>query len=369
MSDAKIPVLDLGPEIDLLWDELNAAFQNVLRSGQFIMGAAVLELEAKVAAYLGVKHAVALNSGTDALTIGLRALGIQPGDEVITTTFSFFASVESVSLIGAHPVFADIDPETFNLDPAAVEAAITPRTKAIIPVHLFGQAADLAPLRDLADRHGLKLLEDMAQAFGGAYQGRKLGTWGEAAALSFFPSKNLGAYGDAGMLVTNDNAAAEMARKLRAHGSLKKYHNEILGYNSRMDTLQAAILSVKLPHVDEWNAARRAAAARYNTLLADVRGIVTPCERPDAHHVYHQYTVRVLNGTRDAVQKQMAEAGIATMVYYPVPLHRLPFYMERGEHYPQAEAAAAEALSLPLWPQITPAIQARVAAALRAAVG
>jgi dTDP-4-amino-4,6-dideoxygalactose transaminase len=369
MSDTKIPVLDLGPEIDLLWDELNAAFQNVLRSGQFIMGGAVPELEANVAAYLGVKHAVALNSGTDALTIGLRAIGIEPGDEVITTTFSFFASAESVSLIGAHPVFADIDPETFNLDPAAVEAAITPRTKAIIPVHLFGQAADLAPLRELADRHRLKLLEDMAQAFGGAYRGRKLGTWGEAAALSFFPSKNLGAYGDAGMLVTNNDAAAEMARKLRAHGSLKKYHNEILGYNSRMDTLQAAILSVKLPHVDEWNAARRAAAARYNGLLADVPGIVTPCERPDAHHVYHQYTVRVLNGKRDAVQKRMAEAGIATMVYYPVPLHRLPFYIERGEHYSQAEAAAAEVLSLPLWPQITPEIQARVASALRAAVG
>jgi dTDP-4-amino-4,6-dideoxygalactose transaminase len=369
LSETNIPVLDLQPEIDLLWDELNAAFQNVLRSGQFIMGGAVPELEASIAAYLGVKHAVALNSGTDALTIGLRALGIEPGDEVITTTFSFFASAESVSLIGAHPVFADIDSASFNLDPAAVEAAITPRTKAIIPVHLFGQAADLAPLRDLADRHGLKLLEDMAQAFGGAYRGRKLGTWGEAAALSFFPSKNLGAYGDAGMLVTNDDAAAEMARKLRAHGSLKKYHNEILGYNSRMDTLQAAILSVKLPHVDEWNAARRAAAARYNALLADVPGIITPCERPDAHHVYHQYTVRVLNGQRDAVQKQMAEAGIATMVYYPVPLHRLPFYAERGEHYPQAEAAAAEVLSLPMWPQITPEVQARVASALRAAVG
>jgi dTDP-4-amino-4,6-dideoxygalactose transaminase len=368
MSDTKIPVLDLGPEIDLLWDELNAAFQKVLRSGQFIMGGAVPELEAKVAAYLGVKHAVALNSGTDALTIGLRALGIGPGDEVITTTFSFFASAESVSLIGAQPVFADIDPKTFNLDPAAVEAAITPRTKAIIPVHLFGQAADLAPLRDLAAWHELKLLEDMAQAFGGAYQGRKLGTWSDAAALSFFPSKNLGAYGDAGMLVTNDDAAAEMARKLRTHGSLKKYHNEILGYNSRMDTLQAAILNVKLPHVDEWNAARRAAAARYNDLLADMPGIVTPCELPDAHHVYHQYTVRVLDGRRDAVQQRMAEAGIATMVYYPVPLHRLPFYAGRGEQYPQAEAAAAEVLSLPLWPQITPEVQARVAAALRAAV-
>ncbi len=369
MTPDRIPVLDLSPEINSLWDELNAAFQSVLRSGHFIMGEQVATFEQQVAAYLGVKHAVGLNSGTDALVIGLRALGVEAGDEVITTPFSFFATAEAASIIGATPVFVDIDPHTYNLDVIQVASAITPRSKAIIPVHLYGHAADLEPLLALAATHGIKVLEDVAQAFSGAYRGRKLGTLGHAGAFSFFPSKNLGAYGDAGMLVTNEDAVAQSARMLRAHGSLKKYHNQTVGYNSRMDTLQAAILSVKLPHVDEWGEGRRAAAARYNHLLADLPGIVTPCEAPYARHVYHQYTIRVLDGKRDTVQAALDAAGISTMIYYPVPLHKLPVYAGRNLNFPISEAAAAEVLSLPIWPQITPEVQERVAAALRVALG
>jgi dTDP-4-amino-4,6-dideoxygalactose transaminase len=368
MSPERIPVLDLSPEINNLWDELNAAFQSVLRSGHFIMGEQVAAFEAQVAAYLGVRHAIGLNSGTDALVIGLRALRVEAGDEVITTPFSFFATAEAVSIIGATPIFVDIDPYTYNLDASQVAAAITPRTKAIIPVHLYGHAADLDPLLALAEAHSIKLLEDVAQAFSGAYRGRKLGTLGHAGAFSFFPSKNLGAYGDAGMLVTNDDAVAQSARMLRAHGSLKKYYNQTIGYNSRMDTLQAAILGVKLPHVDSWSEGRRAAAARYNHLLADLPGIVPPCEAPYARHVYHQYTLRVQDGKRDTVQSALDATGVSTMIYYPVPLHKLPVYAERRLHYPIAEAAAAEVLSLPIWPQITAEVQERVAAALRAAL-
>ncbi len=369
MAD-KIPVLDLAPEISMLWDELNSAFQDVLRSGHFIMGEQVAIFEKQFADYLGVKHAVGMNSGTDALVIGLRALGLGQGDEVITTPFSFFATAEAPSGIGAVPVFVDIDPATFNLDVNQVERAITPRTKAIIPVHLFGQAADLDPLLALAERYNLKILEDVAQAFSGEYKGRKLGSMGAASAFSFFPAKNLGAYGDAGLLATDDDDVAQMARMLRVHGSLKKYHNEIVGYNSRMDTLQAAILSVKLPHVDSFSEARRKAAQTYNEMLQDVDlpGVIPPCEAPYARHVYHQYTLRILDGKRDAVQKSMDAAGISTMVYYPVPIHKLPIYAGQNLHLPEAERAAGEVLSLPIWPQITHDIQAQVIAALRAAL-
>lgn len=368
-QQANIPVLDLSPEIDLLWDEINAAIQRVLRSGQFIMGAEVKVFEAEFAEYLGVKHAVAMNSGTDALVIGLRALGVSTGDEVITTPFSFFATAEAISIIGATPVFVDIDPRTYNLDAEQIEAKITERTKAIMPVHLYGQAADMDTIMGLAGQYALKVLEDTAQAFSGEHHGRKLGTIGDAGAFSFFPSKNLGAYGDAGMFVTNDDEVATMARMLRVHGSLKKYHNEVVGYNSRMDTLQAAILSVKLPHVDDWSMGRRAAASRYNDLLRDIPGLTLPYETPGARHVYHQYTVRIPKGLRDTVQERLAEAGISTMVYYPVPIHQLPIYRDWGYSLPEAEIAAGAVISLPIWPQITPDIQERVAAALRVALG
>jgi dTDP-4-amino-4,6-dideoxygalactose transaminase len=360
-----IPVLDLNPEIDALWDELNAAIQGVLRSTQFIMGPNVKALEGEMAAYLGARHALGVNSGTDALVIALRALGVGPGDEVITTPFTFFATAEAISQLGATPVFADIDPRTFNLDPAAAEAKVTPRTRAIIPVHLFGQAADMDPITETAGRHGLKVLEDTAQGLGGKYKGRKLGTIGDAGAYSFFPSKNLGAFGDAGLISADDDEVAATCRMLRVHGSRKKYYNEVVGYNSRLDEIQAAVLRVKLPRLDRNNEGRRRAAAFYTRRLGEAPGVTPPYESPDAEHAYHQYTVRVHGGRRDAVQHSMSEAGVGTMVYYPVPVHRLPIYSDSGASLPNAEAAAEEVLSLPIWPDMDEAVQERVVEALR----
>lgn len=361
-----IPILDLSCEITMLWDELNAAIQRVLRSGQFILGSEVEAFEREVADYLGVKHAIGVNSGTDALVIGLRALGIGPGDEVITTPFTFFATAEAISQVGARPVFIDIDPTSFNLDPRLIEAAITPRTKGILPVHLYGRPADMDPILTVAERYGLKVLEDCAQSFGATYKGRKTGTFGHAAAFSFFPSKNLGAYGDAGLIVTDDDRVAESARMLRTHGSRRKYYNEAIGYNSRLDAIQAAILRVKLPYVERFNEGRREVAKRYNELLDGIPGLVTP-ELVDGH-VFHQYTIRILNGMRDQVRERLADAGIGTMVYYPVPLHRLPVYAYMGYQLREAERAAKEVLSLPMWPQIPPEVQEKVAQTLREAV-
>ncbi|GEM82839.1 DegT/DnrJ/EryC1/StrS family aminotransferase [Meiothermus hypogaeus] len=372
----QIPILDLGAEVNELWDELNAALQRVLRATQFIMGPEVSELEQKVAHYLGVRHAIALNSGTDALIIGLRALGIGPGDEVITSPFTFFATAEAISLLGAKPVFVDIDPHSFNLNPDLLEAAITTRTRAIVPVHLYGNPAAMTAILELAQRHNLKVLEDCAQSFGARYEGgpgesrhhpdllhRHTGSLGDAGAYSFFPSKNLGAYGDGGLLVTSNDTIAELARMLRAHGSRKKYYNELIGYNSRLDTLQAAILLVKLPHLERYNQARRAIAERYNQALADTPGLRTPALNPG--HVFHQYTVRILNGRRDQVQQRLSELGIGTMVYYPTPLHRLPVYQNQGLHLPESERAAAEVLSLPIWPQMNQETQEVVVEALK----
>ncbi len=360
-----IPVLDLSPEIDVLWDEINAAVQRVLRSGQFILGPEVEAFEREVAEYLGVRHAVGVNSGTDALVLALRALGIGPGDEVVTTPFTFFATAEAVESVGASVVFADIEPGSFNLDPAAVEAAVTERTRALLPVHLFGRPAAMDALLDLAERHGLAVVEDAAQAFGARVGERRAGTLGDLGAYSFFPTKNLGAYGDGGLVTTDDDGAAEAVRMLRAHGAKRKYHNEVVGYNSRLDALQAAILRVKLPHVEAYNEARRAVAARYTEALADVEGIVVP--EVSEGHVFHQYTVRILGEHRDAVRAALKARGVGTMVYYPVPCHRLPLYAGRGLSLPEAERAAAEALSLPIWPQLDAPTQDRVIAALREA--
>jgi dTDP-4-amino-4,6-dideoxygalactose transaminase len=353
----KIPVLDLTPELANLRGELNVAIQRVLLSGQFIMGPEVAAFEAEVAEYLGVGHAVGVNSGTDALVIGLKALGIGPGDEVVTTPFTFFATAEAISQVGAVPVFVDIDPETYNIDPALLEEKITTRTRAILPVHLFGQAAEMDPILSLAEERGLKVLEDVAQAFGGDYRGRKLGTLGHAGAFSFFPSKNLGAYGDGGLLTTSDARVAEVARMLRAHGAKEKYRNELVGYNSRLDELQAAVLRVKLPHVDEWNRGRREVAQRYSKIFEGLPSVVRPREAPHRLHVYHQYTVRIREGKRDDLRKRLAERGVGTMIYYPVPVHRLPVYLHAQAyakaHFPISEAAADEVLSLPMGPYLS----------------
>jgi dTDP-4-amino-4,6-dideoxygalactose transaminase len=361
-----IPILDLQPEIEALWDELNAAFQRVLRSGQFIGGPEVEAFESEVAAYLGVEHAVGVNSGTDALVIGLRALGVGPGDEVITTPFSFFATAESISAVGATPVFADADERSFNLDLATVEPLITERTRAILPVHLYGRPAEMTALLALAEQYGLRVVEDCAQSCGARYEGRQTGTLGDVGAFSFFPSKNLGGFGDGGLLATDNCAVAEQARMLRAHGGRRKYHNELVGYNSRLDAIQAALLRVKLPHVDAWNAARHEAARRYEALLAGVGGLVLP-EVPEGH-VFHQYTVRVLDGRRDAVAEALAAGGVGTMVYYPVPQHALPVYAGLGARCPVAERLAGEVLSLPMGPHLTEGVQERIAEAVRVAL-
>ncbi|MDX2004286.1 MAG: DegT/DnrJ/EryC1/StrS family aminotransferase [Meiothermus sp.] len=367
LTKPRIPILDLSPEVDELWEELNAAIQRVLRSGEFIMGQDVKALEGELAQFLGVQHAVGLNSGTDALFIGLRAMGVGEGDEVITTPFTFFATAEAISLIGATPVFVDVDPATFNLDPELIEAAITPRTKAIIPVHLYGSPANMGRIMEIAQKHGLKVLEDCAQSFGATYQGQHTGTIGEVGAFSFFPSKNLGAYGDGGLMTTGDDQIAETARMLRAHGSRKKYHNELIGYNSRLDTLQAAILRVKLPHLARNNLGRRAVAERYNALLSGVEGLITPTALEG--HVFHQYTLRVLDGKRDLLQRKLEEAGISTMIYYPIPVHKLPVYAHLSQSFPVSEQLATEALSLPIWPSLGAEEQGYIADHIRRILG
>lgn len=362
MSELKIPILDLLLEIEERWDEYMAAIKAVLKSGQFIMGPNVKAFEEEAAQYLGVKHAIGVNSCTDALVIALKAAGIGPGDEVITTPFTFFATAEAISHLGARPVFVDIDERTFNINADLIEPAITEWTKALLPVHLYGQAADMDPILSLAEKYNLKVVEDTAQAFGGEYKGQKLGTVGDVGCYSFFPSKTLGAFGDGGLITANDDKTAEVASMLRAHGSKKKYYNETVGYNSRLDEIQAAILRVKLPHIDEANAGRRRVAHRYNELLKDTPGIVTPYEDDRAKHVYHQYTIRVLNGRRDEVQRQLAERGIGTMVYYPVPVHKLPIYKDTTPTLPVAERLAGEVLSLPIWPGIKFEIQKHISA-------
>jgi dTDP-4-amino-4,6-dideoxygalactose transaminase len=369
-----IPILDLDPEIDALWDELTAAFHRVLRSGQFIKGPELAAFEQEVADYLGTAHAIGVNSGTDALVLALRALGVGPGDEVITTPFSFFATAESISSVGATPVFADIDERTFNIDPDKIEPLITERTVAIMPVHLYGGPADMGRVMEIAERHGLKVIEDCAQSFGaryvevgggnGAADGPFTGTIGEVGAYSFFPSKNLGALGDAGLVTTDDDAVAEHVRKLRAHGAKKKYHNEEVGYNSRLDAMQAAFLRIKLPHIEAQNAGRRRVAETYGRLLADVEGVVAPEVTPG--HVFHQYTVRILGGRRDAVAEALKARGIQTMIYYPVPQDRLPVYADLPNRCPVSDRMTEEVLSLPIWPQMETEVQERVVEALEA---
>lgn len=369
-----IPVLDLDNEVALLWDELNPAVQDVLKSGAFVLGPEVRQFEAEVCSYLGVKHAIGLNSGTDALVIALRAMGIRAGDEVITPSFSFFATAEAIEIIGAKAVFVDIGPATFNLDVSQIEKQITSKTRALLPVHLYGQAADMDPLLDIAKRHKLKVLEDVAQAFGSDYKGRKTGSLGDAGAHSFYPTKNLGAYGDGGMITTNDDAIAEQVRVLRDHGSPRKYHHVTVGYNSRLDSIQAAILRVKLRYIDAWNEARRTAARHYTKLLRAVPGVTPPAESGDSRHVYHQYTIRIADGQRDAVREALTADGISSMIYYPEAMHQAPHFAARAKAegafwaQPESERACAEVLSLPIGPRLAAADVERVVEVIAAAL-
>jgi len=360
----KIPLIDLVAQYRSIQGEIEQAIRDVLASGTFILGPNVAAFEEAIASYLGVRYAVGVASGTDALLLSLRAYGIGPGDEVLVPAYTFFATAEAVSQCGATPVFVDIDPKSYCIDVAQIERSITPRTKAIIPVHLYGHPADMAPIREVARERGLKVIEDNAQAMGAEYKGRKTGSLGDAGCLSFFPSKNLGGYGDGGMVVTDDPELADTVRKLRTHGWRTKYHPEMIGFNSRLDELQAAILRVKLKHLGTWNEQRRMIAARYRVLLADT-GVGLPWEAAYAEHVYHLFVIRVRE--RKAVQDHLKSSGIASGVYYPLPLHLLEPYrhLELGPgSFPEAERAADETLSLPLYPEISESQQDTVAKAL-----
>jgi dTDP-4-amino-4,6-dideoxygalactose transaminase len=368
-----VPLLDLTLQYREIAGEAEAAMRRVVEEQRFILGPVVDCFEGEMAAYLEVKHAVGCASGTDALLLALRALGVGPGDEVVTSPFTFFATAGAIHNVGARPVFADVEPDTFNLGPAAAEAAVTERTRAVIPVHLFGQMAEMEPFREMADRRGVALIEDAAQAVG-ARQRTSGGEWittgtlGDACAFSFFPTKNLGAFGDAGMVVTQDDATAERLRKLRVHGGRQMYHHEEVGYNSRLDALQAAVLSVKLPHLAGWSAARRENARYYDEALAGVEGVVTPAVRPGNESIFNQYTLRILDGRRGALAEFLRERGVGSAVYYPVPLHLQECFAYLGYRegdFPEAERATGEVLSLPVYPELAEAQREHVAASLR----
>jgi len=348
-----IPFLDLKAQYQTIRQQVLRSVEQVLESCEFILGPNVSAFEQEIAKYLGVKHAIGVGNGTDALVLILDALGIGPGDEVITTPYTFFATAECVSRLGAKPVFVDIDPITLAIDPEKLEQAISPRTKAIIPVHIFGRAADMSRIMDIASRHPLFVVEDACQSIGGQIQGKKLGTYGNAGAFSFFPTKNLGAYGDGGLVVTDDDELAERVRMLRGHGSKVKYHNELIGYNSRLDEMQAAVLRVKLRHLNEWNSKRRQIALEYNKLLKDLPlQVPYPCEKGE--HVFHLYTI--LTDNREELRVYLKSRGVETGVYYPTPLHLQPAYADLGYRkgdFPVSESACERNLSLPMYPELT----------------
>ena len=368
----RVPLLDLQAQYRPLRDEILAAVTRVCDSQRFIMGPEIDGLERELSALVGVKHAIAVSSGTDALLLALMALDIKAGDEIITPTYSFFATAGAVERVGARPVLVDIDPATFNIDAGQAVAAITSRTKAIIPVHLFGLSADLDPIMDAADRAGIPVVEDAAQAIGSTYKSRAVGTIGAFGCFSFFPSKNLGAFGDAGLLVTNDDRLAKRARLLRTHGMEPKYYHHLVGANFRMDAIQAAVLRVKAPHLAEWTEGRRTNAARYRQLFsaAGLDGIVTlPSAPPDRRHIFNQFVI--CTRERDALKQHLDDCGVGTEIYYPVPFHLQPCFAHLGHRrgdFPHAERAAAESLAIPVYGELTPDQQAYVVNAVAAFV-
>jgi dTDP-4-amino-4,6-dideoxygalactose transaminase len=347
-----IPQIDLARQHAALRDELLAAAGRVLAGSQFILGPEVRALEAELAAASGARHGIGVNSGTDALLLALRAVGVGPGDEVITPAFSFVASASTAAMIGAVPVFADIDPETLNIDPARLEAAITPRTRAVVPVHLYGQPAAMDAIEGIARRRGVAVVADAAQAVGAAYGGRPVAAWGDASCLSFYPTKNLGACGDGGMVLTSRDDIAERVRLLRDHGAPRKYMHLELGYSSRLDELQAALLRVKLRHLPAWTEARRRLAERYADGLRGL-GLALPEERPPARHVYHQYVVRTPK--RAALAAALGDLGVGTSIHYPTTLPSQPLFSraDAERDFPHAAGAAAEVLGLPCFPELT----------------
>lgn len=356
-----IPPIDLKRQYTIIGEEVSAAVQDVLTSGRYIGGPIIESFEQQFAAYMGTIECVGCNSGTDALYLALRALQIGPGDEVITTPFTFIATAEVITAVGATPVFVDIDAQTFNFDVTQIAAAITDKTKAIMPVHLFGQPVDMNTVMDLAEAHGIAVIEDCAQATGAEWAGQKVGSIGHIGCFSFFPTKNLGACGDGGAVITNDKNIAASIRKLREHGMSARYCHEATGINSRLDVIQAAILQIKLRYLDRWNDARREVAAGYHQLLKPVPELVLPQETPGGRAVWNQYTIRLTQDSsnsryRDEVRSQLQQLGISSMVYYPLPLHLQPVYKELGYQPGQlsvTEQTCHEVLSLPMFPELS----------------
>ena len=346
-----VPMVDLKKQFQETKDEILHVLVEILESSQYILGAKVSEFEKKVAVYHGVREAIGVASGTDALHLAIDALGIGEGDEVITTPFTFFATVEAILYTGATPVFVDIEPDTLNIDVSQIEANITGKTKALLPVHLFGHPADMRTLLNIAKKHRLKMIEDCAQSFGAEANGKKVGSIGDAGCFSFYPSKNLGGYGDGGMIILNSTRVADTIRELRNHGSRGSYRHNRVGFNSRLDEIQAGILLVKLIRIDEYNRKRRQNASFYNNLLADK--VKCPVEKKGAYHVYHQYTI--MSRKRDEIQQKLKENGISSVIYYPVPLHlqkALKFLGYQKGDFPVTEKAAKEVLSLPMYPEL-----------------
>ena len=359
-----IPLVDLKAQYRAIKPEIDAAVERIFENTSFVLGPEVASFEDEFATYCGSEHAVGVSSGTAALGLALMACGVGPGHEVITTPATFIATAAAVSHVGATPVFVDIDPRTYNLDPTQLEAAITPRTRAILPVHLYGQPADMDPIMALADAHNLRVIEDACQAVGAAYGGRPAGSLGHVGCFSFYPSKNLGAAGDGGMLVTDDEEIADKVRKMRDHGRTSHYGHSLIGYTYRLDALQAGVLSVKLKHLDAWNASRRESARVYNRLLAGA-DLVTPYEPANCQAVYHIYAV--LTANRDEVLEALRAKGIGASVHYPLPVHLQPAYAHLGltkGRYPVAESMAEHTLSLPIYPELRLDQQEQVVAAL-----
>ena len=364
-----IPILDLTKQYQTIQEEVEKSVIDVLRSGSYILGPNVKSLEAEAAGYVGTSHALGVANGTDALVLALRALDIGPGDEVITVAFTFFATAECVGIVGAKPVFVEINNDTYDIDVTEIENKITSKTKAIIPVHLYGQPADMDPIMEIAKKHNLLVIEDCAQAIGAEYKGKKVGSFGNAGCFSFFPSKNLGAFGDGGMITTNSKEVADRIVALRNHGGAVRYYHQELGYNSRLDEIQAAILRVKLPHIDKWNDARREVAYRYNELLKDVEGVITPVELPNTKCVYHQYTIQIPH--RDKVHELLKDKGVMAMIYYPVPIHLQEAFKYLGYtegSLPTTEDTTTKVMSLPMFPELTKEQQEYVVNAIKEAL-
>jgi dTDP-4-amino-4,6-dideoxygalactose transaminase len=348
----RVPFVDLQAQHALVREEMERAFRAIVDRGDFILGGAVERFESEYAAYIGARHAVGVGSGLSAIELALRAYGIAAGDEVITPANTFIATVLAIMSVGATPVFVDMDPATYTIDPRALSAAVTSRTRAVVPVHLYGQPVDLDQVMAVASRHNLLVIEDAAQAHGARYKGRRAGSVGHAAAFSFYPSKNLGAIGDAGLITTNDDAAAARIRLLRNYGQRVKYYHSVVGTNSRLDTIQAAMLAIKLPHLDEWNAARRRHAAAYTSLLA--RHVGTPAAAPDVEHIYHLYVIET--DRRDTLQRRLKARQIESGIHYPVPAHLQEACLALGYKagaFPATEKAAGRILSLPMYAELT----------------